>query len=101
LAADAAIAVVGEDAGHVGVEIGGAVADADEGHGEADHFVVIESAEDLAAGLVGDDEGDVGFGFEVGFGPDGALESDAAVEVWEGGEFANLDCGGHGRRVES
>ena len=95
-AADFAIAVFGEDAGHVRVKIGRFIANADDGHGEADHGVSIEGTEDLAAGLIGDDEGDVGFGFEVGFAPDGALELDAAVEVWEGGAFADLDLRGHG-----
>ena len=95
-AADFAIAVFGEDAGHVRVKIGRFIANADDGHGEADHGVSIEGTEDLAAGLIGDDEGDVGFGFEVGFAPDGALELDAAVEVWEGGAFADLDLSGHG-----
>jgi hypothetical protein len=98
--ANAAIAMRGEDTGHVGVEVGRGTVKADEGHGEADHGVAIECAEDLAAGLMGDDEGDVGFGFEFGFAPDFALDFDAAMEVGECGAFADLDVGGHGR-VES
>jgi hypothetical protein len=94
-AANFAITIFGEDAGHVGVEVGEFIADANDGHGEADHDVAIEGAEDLAASLIGDDEGDVGFGFEVGLAPDGALEFDAAVEVWERGAFADLDLGSH------
>jgi hypothetical protein len=45
--------------------------------------------------LVGDDEGGVGFGFEVGFIPDLLLEFDAAVEVGEGGAFADLNVRTH------
>jgi len=62
-AADFTVTVFGEDAGHVGVEIRNFFANADEGHGEADHDGAVEGAEDLAAGLVGDDESGVGFGF--------------------------------------
>jgi len=98
--ADAAIAVGGDDGGHVRVEIGSEAVKADERHGEADHGVAVESAEDLTAGLVGDDEGDVGLGLEIGFAPDFALDFDAAVKVREGGAFADLDVGSHGRRAE-
>ena len=100
-AADLAIAIFGEDAGHVGVEIGDFVADADDSHGEADHGVAVERAEDLAAGLVGDDEGDVGFGFEVGFVPDEFLDFDAAVEVCQRGAVADLNVGGHESRLKA
>ena len=84
-----------DDPGHVGVEINGVLPIADERHGEADHEVAIESADDLAAGLVSDDEGDVGLGLEIGFSPDGALDFDTAVEVGERIAFANLDFRGH------
>ena len=94
-AADFTVTVFGEDAGHVGVEVRNFFANADEGHGEADHDGAVEGAEDLAAGLVGDDEGGVGFGFEVGFTPDLFLDFDAAVEVGEGGAFFDLNLGGH------
>jgi len=69
-AADFAIAVGFEDGGHVGVEVGRESMEANDGHGEADHEVAIEGANDLAAGLVGNDEHRVGGGFEVGFAPD-------------------------------
>ncbi len=77
------------------VEIGSSVAKADEGKSEANHFSAVEGADHLAAGLCGDDEGDVGFDFEVSLAPDGALESDAGVEVGEGVAEANLEVGGH------
>lgn len=62
--AHAAIAVRGEDAGHVRVEIGSDAMKADEGFGEANHEVSVESAEYLAAGMVGDDVSDVGLDVE-------------------------------------
>jgi hypothetical protein len=95
-AADAAVAMSGENAGHVGMEIGSAVVEADDGFGEANHRVAIECAEDLAAGVVGDDEGDVGFGVEVGVTPDLAGDLDAMVEFVESVEVADGDVGGHG-----
>ncbi len=95
-AADAAIAMGGEDAGHVGMEIAGGAADACHGETEADHGIAIEGANDVAAGLVGDDESDVRFDLEVGFAPDGFLDLDATVEVVEESAFADGDGGGHG-----
>jgi len=91
LAADAAIAVRWQDSGHVGVEVRCAVVEADVGFGETDHGVVFKGAEDLAAGVVGDDVGHVGFGVEFGVGPDFAGDLDAAVEVVEGVEEADGD----------
>jgi hypothetical protein len=73
------------------VEVGSFVAEANEGHGEADHGGAVEGAEYLATGLIGDDEGGVGFGFEVGLVPDLFLDFYAAVEVGEVGTFADLD----------
>ena len=58
--------------------------------------VAIEGAEDLAAGVIGDDESDVGFGVEFGFAPDLAGDLDAAVEFVERVEMADGDVGGHG-----
>ena len=92
---DFAVAVGSEDSGHVRVEVGREAMEADDGHGEADHEFAIEGSDDLAAGLVGDDEHGVGRGFEIGFAPDEALDFYAAVEVREGGEFADLDWRGH------
>jgi hypothetical protein len=80
----------------VGVEIGNVVVEADDGFGEADEGVAIEGAEDLAAGVMRDDEGDVGFGVEVGVAPDLAGDLDAAVEFVEGVEVADDDVWGHG-----
>ena len=91
-----AVAMGGENAGHVGVEIGSVAVEADEGFGEADESVSIEGAEDLAAGVVGDDEGDVGFGVEIGIAPDFLGDLDAAVEFVKGVEVADGDVGGHG-----
>jgi hypothetical protein len=67
----------------MGVKIGRVVVDANEGFGEADHFVALEGAEDLAAGVIGYDVSDVGLGVEFGVGPDGAGDLDAPVEVVE------------------
>jgi len=97
-AANFAIAVFGKNTGHVGVQIGRFVADAGNGHGEADHGVSVEGAEDLTSCLVGDDEGDVGLGFEVGFAPNGFLELDAAVEFVKCAAFSNLDLRDHGQQ---
>lgn len=80
----------------MGVEIGNVVVEADDGFGEADEGVAIEGAEDLAAGVMCDDEGDVGFGVEVGVAPDLAGDLDAAVEFVEGVEVADGDVWGHG-----
>jgi hypothetical protein len=91
-----AIAMGGENAGHVGVEVGSVVPETDEGFGEADKSVSIEGAEDLAAGVMGDDEGDVGFGVEIGIAPDLPGDLDAAVEFVKGVEVADGDVGGHG-----
>jgi hypothetical protein len=95
-AADAAIAMGREDPGHVGVEVGSGVVEADDCFGEADESVAIESAEDLAAGVMRDDEGDAGFGIEVGVTPNLAGDLDAAVEFVEGVEVADDDVWGHG-----
>jgi len=92
-AADFAVAIAGEDAGHVGVQVGSFVADADEGHGETDMVGPVEGAGGPGRRLVGDDEGGVGFGFEVGFVPDVFLDFDAA---WKSGRLVH--CGfGFGR----
>jgi hypothetical protein len=93
--ADVAVSMGGENAGHVGVKIGDVVAEADDGFGEADEGGAVEGAEDLAAGVMGDDEGDVGFGVEVGVAPDFAGDLDTAVEFVEGVEVADGDVG-HG-----
>jgi len=94
-AAHFAITVLGQNAGHVGMEIGCAVADSGESYGEADHGVALEGPKDLAAGVMGNDESDVGLGFEFGFAPDEFLEFDAAVELGERRAFADLDGRGH------
>jgi len=100
LAADAAIAMGRENASHVGVEIRSVIVDANEGFGEADESVTIEGAEDLTAGLIGDDKGGGGLGFELGVAPNFAGELDATVEFVEGVEGADGDFAGHGWLVE-
>ena len=98
LAADAAVAMGGENGGHVGVEIGSlVVVTADVGLGETDENVAIKGAEDLAAGLIGDDKGGEGLGFKVAFAPDLAGNLDAAVEFVEGMKGPEEDVGVHGR----
>lgn len=93
--ADAAVAMRGEDTGHVGVDVGDFVAEPDEAEGEADHGISIEGAEDLATGCGGDDEGDIRLGLEIGFAPDFALDIDATVKFFEFVTFTNDDVGGH------
>ena len=93
--ADAAIAMRGEDAGHVGVDVGNIVVETDQAEGEADHGVAIESTKDLAAGSGSDDEGDIRLGLEFGFAPDFALDIDATVKFFEFVALANDDVGGH------
>ena len=83
-AADAAIAVGRENAGHVGVQVASVTADGGHGESEADHGVAIERADDVTTGLIGDDKGDVGLDLKIGFTPDGFLNGDAAVEVVAG-----------------
>jgi hypothetical protein len=95
-APDTAIAMRGEHAGHVGMEVARVAANAGHGESEADHGVAIEGADHVAAGLIGDNEGDVGLNLEVGFSPHGFLNGDAAVEVVEGSAFADGEVGGHG-----
>jgi hypothetical protein len=95
-AADAAIAMGWENAGHVGMEVARVAANAGHGESEADHGVSIECADDVSARLIGNDKGDVGLDFKVGFAPDGFLDGDAAVEVVEGSAFADGEVGGHG-----
>ena len=93
LTADATIAMGREDRGHVGVEVRSVIVKADECFGEADHLAAIEGAEDLAAGMVGNDVSDVRFGIEFGVSPNLAGDLDAAVEVVEGVERTNDDVG--------
>jgi hypothetical protein len=95
LTADAAIAMGRENGGHVGMEIGGVIVKPDEGFAEADHEVTIESAENLATGVVGDDVGDVGFGVEFGVGPNFAGDLNATVEFVERVERTDGDVYGH------
>ena len=79
----------------MGVEIGSVIVEADEGFGETDHGVALECAEDLAAGVIGDDVGDVGFGVEFGVGPYFASDLDAAMEFVERVERTDGDLGRH------
>src|SRR4029077_3468751 len=98
-AADAAVAVRRENAGHVGVEIAGVAANGGHSESEANHGVAIERTDDLAAGLISDHERNVGLDLEIGFTPNALLDSDTPVKVVEGGAFADGDVGGHGTGV--
>ena len=92
LAADATVSMGGQNGKHVGMEIGGALMQPDESFREADQSIAIEGAENLAAGVVGDDEGNVGLGFEFGIGPYLASDFDAAAEVVNGVERTDGDA---------
>ena len=94
--ADATIAIGGEDAGHMRVDVRSVVAKADHAESKADHGVAIESADNLASGAGGDNERDVGLGLEVGFAPDFALDIDAAMKFFEFVALADEDVWGHG-----
>ena len=95
-AADATIAIGGEDAGHMRVDVGSVVTKADHAESEADHNVAIECADNLASGAGGDNERDVGLGLEIGFAPDFALDIDAAMEFFKFVALADEDVWGHG-----
>jgi len=98
LAADAAVAMGGENGKHVRVEVGGALVETDEGLGEADEAIAIEGAQHLATGVVRDDECNVGLGFELGIAPHPASDFDAAAEVVNRVERTDGDAG-HGSLV--
>jgi hypothetical protein len=72
------------------------VVTADVGLGETDEGVAIKGAEDLAAGLKGDDKGGERLGFKIAFAPDFTGNLDAAVEFVEGRERADDDVRIHG-----
>jgi len=69
----------------------------DEGFSKADKSVAIESAEDLTADVMGDDEGDVRFGVEFTVDPDFTGDLDAALEFVESVERAYRDVRSHGK----
>jgi hypothetical protein len=94
--ADAAIAMGGENAGHVGMEVRRGAMETDVGLGKADHEVAIESAQDLASGVIGDDEGDIGLGIDFGIAPDFTSDVDAALKVGKCVKRTDNDVGGHG-----
>ena len=91
--ADTTVAIRGEHGGHVRVEIRSEAVEADNSFGEADELVSIEGAENLAAGVVGDDEGDVGLDVEFGLAPDFAGDIDAALEFVESVERTDGNVG--------
>ena len=95
-AADTAIAMRSQDSGHVGVKVGSVIVKTDERFGETDQGVAVESAEDLAASVMGDNKGDVGFGVEFVVAPDFAGDGDAAVEFVESAKGTDGDVGDHG-----
>ena len=99
LTANAAVAMRRQDGSHMRVKIGSKIVQTDEGFGEADHGVAIEGAENLAAGLISDNEGDVGFGVEFAVGPDLAGDGNAAMEFVESVERADGDVWSHRRTV--
>ena len=92
-AAYAAIAMGRQNRGHVGMEIGSVIVNTHESFGKADHGVGVEGAENLAAGMDGDDVSDVGLGVKLGVGPDFAGNGHAAVEFVESVEWADGDVG--------
>ena len=60
-----------------------------------DHEVAIEGAEDLAAGVVGDDVRDVGLDVELRVRPDFAGDLNTALEFGNGMKRADDNVGGH------
>jgi hypothetical protein len=96
LAANVAVAVRKKNGGHMGMQVDGVAADSNKGFGESDHPFTIEGAEDLATRVMGDDEGDVGLGFEFGVTPDFTGDFDAAPEFVERMQGADRDVWRHG-----
>lgn len=88
---DAGIAIVGQDAEHVAMDVElRAGFEAGNAEAEGDHFGAVESAEDLAADFVCDDEKALGEEFDVVVAPDLALETDDGGEFFQLIELANF-----------
>src|SRR5258708_3970440 len=86
-AADAGVAVLGQDGQHVRVEVGFAVTVAGQRHGETDQGVAIECSDYLAADALRHYKDTPGDDVAIAVAPDFDLENDAALEVFEGGEW--------------
>jgi hypothetical protein len=82
-----------KNGGYVRVEVWSCsvIVEGEIGFGEADEGVAVEGAEDLSAGVMGDDESGGGFGFKVVVRPDFSGDLDAEFEVGDGVEKANID----------
>src|SRR6266849_3378296 len=94
-AAYAAVAVIGLHAGHVGMEVGHAIAKSDHCQGIAHQTAAIEHAEHLAAAVGRDDEHRGGFHFQVRFAPDFTLEVHTLMKLLELLAFADNDFRTH------
>ena len=87
------VAVLRQHRQHVRVQIGLAVAVAGERHGETDHRVAVEGPDHLAADALGHNKDAPGNEIAVAVAPDLELQDNAALEVLQGGEMADLDAG--------
>src|SRR5437899_5008033 len=96
-ATNAAVAIVGVDAGHVRVEEGLAIAQTNQCECIADKPVAIKRAKYLAAGVCRNDEYGGGLDFQVLLAPDFALEIHATMELFERLTFAHNDVLDHFR----
>src|SRR6516165_7180795 len=68
----------------------------DVGFCKADHEVVIEGAEHLATGVVGNHEGYIGLGVQLAVAPDFAIDLHTTTEFVERVKRADEDFSGHG-----
>jgi hypothetical protein len=99
--AHTAVTMGGEDTGHMRMEIRSALVEADESLGEADKSVSIESSENLAPGMMCDDEGNVGFCVQFAVTPDFTGDLDTELEFLESVERTDGDVSGHGKIISS
>src|SRR5215469_6946684 len=96
-AANAAIAIIAQHTGHVGMEIRHAVPQACDRQGVGDHAAVFKRTQDLAAGVRGHHEHGDRLNLQIRLAPDLPLEFHAALKFLELLAFAHLNVRAHWR----